>query len=89
MVGIGFDFRNLSDDERRRLLIEELEHQRDVMLERAASHRRHAESERSHERGDGDGFLAWAAAYDRQAAHYQQAIDLLSAAPMPPKDEPR
>lgn len=25
----------------------------------------------------------------RQAAHYQQAIDLLTAAPMPPKDEPR
>lgn len=25
----------------------------------------------------------------RLAAHYQQAIDLLTAAPMPPKDEPR
>jgi hypothetical protein len=25
----------------------------------------------------------------RQVAHYQQAIDLLTAAPMPPKDEPR
>lgn len=26
---------------------------------------------------------------ERRAAHYQQAIDLLTAAPMPPKDGPR
>lgn len=26
---------------------------------------------------------------ERRAAHYQQAINLLTAAPMPPKDEPR
>jgi DNA-binding FrmR family transcriptional regulator len=30
-----------------------------------------------------------AAQHRRQAAHYQQAIDLLEAASMPPQDEPR
>lgn len=32
-------------------------------------------------------YLRYAAHFDRYAAHYQQAIDLLKAAPMPAREE--
>jgi hypothetical protein len=79
------DFRSLDDPGRRAALIEDLECWRDAMIEKAASHRRCADREPEHR----DGFLRWSTAYERQAAHYQQAIDLLTAAPMPGKEEPR
>lgn len=76
-----------TDEHMRELILRELSRQRLALLERADQMDRNA----------GDAYLsedlrrtcaARAPGLRRQAAHYQQAIDLLTAAPMPPTETP-
>lgn len=76
-----------TDEHMRELILRELSRQRLALLERADSLERRARvgdwDEEYREAG-----LARAVSHRRQAAHYQQAVDLLTAAPMPPTETP-
>jgi hypothetical protein len=79
--------RGMDDARLRRHVVSTLE-------ERVAVYSRSAENQDERAASCADAEVAasrrqQAAVWRRCAAHYQQAIDLLKAAPMPPKDEPR
>jgi 8-oxo-dGTP diphosphatase len=76
------------DDERMRsYVVQVLEEKRDIYRRQADRSRdAMAKSAIRATRSDEKECVAFS---DRQAAHFQQAIDLLTAAAMPPKDEPR
>ena len=82
------DWNKITNDEMRADVVRALTEKR-VMYERqAAREAADAASPRTLSRMHSE-HEACARYSRRQAAHYQQAIDLLTAAPMPPKDEPR
>jgi hypothetical protein len=73
-----------TDEHMRELILRELSRQRLTMVDSADSlERRATDAYWSDDKRAG--FAARAVSHRRQAAHYQQAIDLLTAAPMPPE----
>jgi hypothetical protein len=79
----------MTDVEIRRALIDDLERRIADSMRSAEKERRAAARCADTSPDDAAEYLRFAAHDDRCVAHFQQAIDLLSAAPMPPKDEPR
>jgi hypothetical protein len=81
------DWDKITDEELREAVLGDLRDRVSVFVRQAE--RKERDARRPDRAGDRRESEACARYSRRQAAHFQQAIDLLAAAPMPPKDEPR
>lgn len=76
-----------TDEHMREVILRELSRRRLELMERVDHLDGRAREETFDERRID--YVARAASHRRQAAHYQQAIELLTAAPMPPVESVR
>ena len=83
------DWDKITDEETRQDILRLLAERRDDAIRKAGRSEREAADLVRFLVKDRETFATSARYSRRQAAHYQQAIDLLTAAPMPPEPDPQ